>query len=874
MRRLIPIVVVLLLGRTAVADTIVSGTVFLDHDGDGVFGPGDEPVVGTPVVWETTVWAETDALGRYSLRAPRAGIVWARAPEGAAPGPAWGEVPASGEATVDLALAPRVAARPDFIHVSDVHLGNVDVAAATSAITQAEAMAPDAAFLVVTGDILSQTTDAEVADALAAFSRVSLPIVPIPGNHDWHDGGPRYRKAFGPPMYSFDCAGVHFLVLNFNAPFAEQKAFAAADLSRVPMGTEVALFTHVPLDVAEAAELEALGVTWAFTGHLHSNRVIDHDGLVEVNTESLAMGGIDYTPAGFRVVSLAGGELVLRHHAIVDEPVAALVHPGDGATITAGPLELVAAVEAGAPVVAVRARVDGGAPVELAARGGWSYAAPAGTLVPGAHTAELEVTLAGGAVLRRTLGFTAAGPRTPPARPGDWTQYAGSPRHEGRADTLVGAPLTTVWARPLGGHLRGGSVAVAGGRVFAPVVDLADGTRGGLVALDLATGQTLWERRTGQSVTNAPAVADGIVVFGTSDGTLHAVRADTGAPLWTFDAGVDENRRASWLYAAPAIEGDTVVIATETRLAALDLHTGAPRWNRKTGSDALWQGEYAPAAIGGGVVVLVASKKDWRVVALDLADGRERWTTRARLQLAPIIDGDTVILVDNSTHVRVLELATGSERRKVKLYGDKLGHEPYGAAVLDGRLLVVPTPNQKLYAVDVGRGSIRWTLAAGESPLRPVPYGVAGTAFLSAPALAGGLLWVAGADGRLRAVHPNTGVVLWSRDFGVPIVAGVVPAGEYLLVPTFDGTLHALVGAPVDPSLAPPRRTGACAAAPGGPPSGAGLVLLLVAIAAACRRPPAGAGRRARRRRSCARPACPDRRSPSTAPRARSRRSA
>src|SRR5262249_56311661 len=110
-----------------------------------------------------------------------------------------------------------------------------------------------------------------------------------------------------------------------------------------------------------------------------------------------------------------------------------------------------------------------------------------------------------------------------------------------------------VWATAVGGHLRGGSVAVASGRVFVPVDDLADGGRGGVVALDAATGRSLWERRLGYAVHNAPAVAGDLVVVAAANGVVHALDAATGNDVWSDDLGAGLSQNYSWLYAAPSV---------------------------------------------------------------------------------------------------------------------------------------------------------------------------------------------------------------------------------------------------------------------------------------------------------------------------------
>ena len=120
-------------------------------------------------------------------------------------------------------------------------------------------------------------------------------------------------------------------------------------------------------------------------------------------------------------------------------------------------------------------------------------------------------------------------------------------------------------------------LAVAGGRVFAPVVDLcvhgsatrydtvanvdpAKG-RGRFVALDLKTGRKLWERRFPLPDFGCATVANDVVFTSTYDGTVYALRASDGKTLWTghMSAGVN---------ACPAVVGDELLVGAGVPLGA------------------------------------------------------------------------------------------------------------------------------------------------------------------------------------------------------------------------------------------------------------------------------------------------------------------
>src|SRR5262249_20355740 len=153
-------------------------------------------------------------------------------------------------------------------------------------------------------------------------------------------------------------------------------ALALADGAR---GTRVIGFLHFPPaavgDEPFVSGLRARGVSRLFTGHWHQSRTLHYDGVTDYNMSPMAMGGLDMTPGGYRVVTVAGADVRMAYHATVERPILRLVHPLPGACVRAGTIDLVAAAEDGGSPLTVTARIDGGAPVELPAAGGWARVA-------------------------------------------------------------------------------------------------------------------------------------------------------------------------------------------------------------------------------------------------------------------------------------------------------------------------------------------------------------------------------------------------------------------------------------------------------------------------------------------------------------------
>jgi outer membrane protein assembly factor BamB len=806
----------------ATAAVTVDGLVFDDADGDGLPSIGEPGLAGVTVGWETSVFAVTDATGRFTLTAPREGIVWVRTPDGFSPTPAWAAVPASGTARLDLGLERVTRTGPlSFVHASDTHIGLFPQSDVASALLGAASVLPAPAFLVITGDITQGNTVEAFNGLLAALGPIPIPFVPVDGNHDLYDGGTNYRRFLGPTNYSFETGGVHFIVLDFammaNVRDARTRQavldFVRGDVARSAAGTTTVAFTHAPPDDVFADELAAAGVSYLFTGHWHSNRLIERGGLLEINTQPLMMGGIDFTPAGYRVATFLGGELVLSHFSTVDEPVLRVVHPRPGSCAPPGPITVQIAAETGGGMPAVTLELDGGGPIAAMYQGGWSHVAPLTlarenrrlTVRAGAHRLDVDLCI-------EDL------PAPPGALP-DWPELGGSSAHHGRTDARLPPPLRTIWAASVGGYIRGGSPALADGRLFVPVVDVGDGTRGGVVAFDARTGARLWERRTGYAVHNTPAVDGGLVIFGSSRGIVHAVRADSGEPVWEHDLGSGISELASWLYAAPAVADGIVYIGVQRAFAALDRDTGRPLWTVDPSPNGFWLGSFSAAGVGGGVVVASFSRGADGMVAWDAYDGRELWrlpppASRA-VNTAVVIDGDLAYFGNGETVVYAVDLVSSQVRWSRKLHGKGFdwGYGLTAAPALARGKLIVPTAYDALVALDAATGAVEWERGTGPSVLRPVHYQGSGSeAFQAAPVVTDDVVWIGGADGILLALDISSGARLWSVDLGAPILSGAVPSGDMLFVGTWDGTIQALQhGEPCPPGTCKsPGNGGGC----------------------------------------------------------------
>src|SRR5712692_1325069 len=158
-----------------------------------------------------------------------------------------------------------------------------------------------------------------------------------------------------------------------------------------------------------------------------------------------------------------------------------------------------------------------------------------------------------------------------------------------------------------------GSPAVANGIVFIGSTD------GSLYGVDEDTGQQRWKFRTvaSRQVTASPAVVNGVVYFGGFDGVFYAVSADSGTLKWMFQTEYErrfEGRRLhgyppasqtiadSWdLYtSSPAVFNGRVYFGSgDGNVYALDAQSGVRQWKFSTGDVV-----HASPAIANGTVFI------------------------------------------------------------------------------------------------------------------------------------------------------------------------------------------------------------------------------------------------------------------------------
>lgn len=256
------------------------------------------------------------------------------------------------------------------------------------------------------------------------------------------------------------------------------------------------------------------------------------------------------------------------------------------------------------------------------------------------------------------------------------------------------------------------------------LLDDAAKDRTHVVALDLHTGQVLWQ--TWQSpdadalFLNQPVAADGVVYYEIEPSPGHrlltAAEAATGSVHWSSPL------TGTSLAGDPVIDGglvfapighvtDFVTDTVTTDILALDAATPAARWTVVLGSLAP-----GPLAAGGGRVYVTTP--DGNCWAIDGATGQVAWKFKFDDdQPAPLLlASDTLYFGDGQGRLYALDAATGAQRWLAPL-GGAIWRRPAVA----GRRVYLGNSQGYLFALDTG--SVIWkTQNPLEVPFANAPF--------------------------------------------------------------------------------------------------------------------------------------------------------
>lgn len=328
---------------------------------------------------------------------------------------------------------------------------------------------------------------------------------------------------------------------------------------------------------------------------------------------------------------------------------------------------------------------------------------------------------------------------------------------------VIVLPKLAKWEFTTGGIIEASPV-VAGNKVII-------GSRDGKVyALEVASGRLLWDFKGPkfEAFISAPVVGnDKVYVTTNTEGSIIAIQLDTGEKIWQFDT-------KQMMRSSPCItpEGLICVGSFDKHLYALaETQTGAVevRWKFPTAGSI----QSTPRYFDGK---LYFGSDDGNVYCVSTDQGTKIWEfpTGAEVRSSPWVEGGTVYVGSDDGHLYALDANNNGQ----PLWKFRTGGKVRSSAIVCQGQVLVGSTDGKLYRIDPGNGREVWSYDTG----KPIT---------ASPSCEEGKVYFGSNDGSLYALRFETGELIWQGNTGGPINCSPTPADGLVIVGSEDRKAYA-----------------------------------------------------------------------------------
>lgn len=803
-----------LLSASLAASASYSGRVFVDKNQNGTYDKGEKLLRGVKVSDGLNVTVTAND-GTYSLPGhERQRFIFITTPSGYLTYNKHYIKISSATDGYDFGLTPYDAGigkdgSHSFIQVTDAEIFNTTGNDKWVADVRKYAHYKKAAFIVNTGDLCYEKGMTDLIK-LMNTRNMGVPVYYCNGNHDLVKGkyGEEfYENIYGPVYYSFDVAGVHYLVLpmpggDYRPGYTmdDVAKWMKNDLATIKKGTPVYVLTHNVLTYGDdftysgktvAVDLNKFNLKAWIYGHLHTNHIRKQGKVYTICTSCPDKGGIDHSVGTFRVMDIdKNGDFssTLRyaylHNAV---KVASPFGETSSKTLTVNAYSSTSDVKR-----VTFTCFDGKKAVAkdkpLAQKTDWTWTAALG----------LDKKLAGKELRLQVTAFFGDGTKqtaeqsfvyNPNAEAvqtkSNWDNLLGNAAHTGKADPLPDSALSLSWVANVGANIYMTSPIVHDGKLFTASVDEDAKGKAAVFALDAKTGHEIWKFHTEGSIKNTIAITKGKVFAQDALGTLYAIDCNSGKLVWK--AALHTNAIPGVIEGL-ATSGDTVFAGTGKGLAAYEVETGKLIWRNKD-----WgQGEGATSTLSVGDGVVIGSVQWTALHANDAVTGKKLWSASSnglhnRGASAAIHGGLIYIVSDKSFFI--LDAKTGRiVVRKELPYSVDATSTP----LLTDKEIIFGTAKSGIVALDAQTLDEKWHVPTGTALIFTAPYTRPDAQTVeTSPAWSGKYVFAAASDGCIYGINRANGNIAWKHSTGAPSFSSVAISGNTLFATDFGGNVYA-----------------------------------------------------------------------------------
>jgi outer membrane protein assembly factor BamB len=219
-----------------------------------------------------------------------------------------------------------------------------------------------------------------------------------------------------------------------------------------------------------------------------------------------------------------------------------------------------------------------------------------------------------------------------------------------------------LWRHELKSSNKRDKISIGGGLAVAGDKLLVSSGYGYVAALNVDTGQQIWQRRTESPMSGQPAILGERAFVTSTNNEIYALDINTGEVVWTDQAIAETARILS--APSPAVSGEILVAPYSSG----ELIAYLPANGRRLWSDTLTTaGRFTPLSaindiagrpsIEGGYVY--AASHSGVLKAIDARSGQPIWIDTFGSRLGPVLCGDYIFAVGTNGQVVALSKVDG-----------------------------------------------------------------------------------------------------------------------------------------------------------------------------------------------------------------------
>ncbi len=782
----------------------IRGMVFNDFNGNGIQDGGEKGIPGIPVSDGKEI-VLTDSYGIYALTntEKEAQLVFISIPANFRKNSRFYYLlhDSLGQQTFSFPL--RYREKPDqlplhFIQITDIHVQDSSSASHfEQCLAKLDSQDPKAEFIIATGDLVETGS---VVTEFAAYSKAikknNLPIYSVIGNHDLDTGLNRldhFHEFLGPDYYSFDLANWHFIILNSIVESNKQKLWFEKDLQLCAVGKSVLIFQHYPPTQNQVEILCHKNVKAFFTGHWHSNKIFRHEGLYSYNTPPFRFGGIDNSPAGYRMITLEADSIYTQFRYLTPQKHFEIASPAPGSIYSHRNLHIVLNVLNYEEKI-VRVSYNLARPNsfnefgELSPKGEFSWAKLINESLfnDEFHLTLILLTASNQQIKLESTFMVKLAPEIELTATDDCRMFKKETNRNAYWPTPLKPPLGLKWVGFTQGSIDFASPIVVNDLVAIASKDRHNLNTNNICVFDAATGDFKWCFETEAAIHHSLVATADEIIGQDVTGTIYMLDQKSGEAIW--QQTIFEKPAEYWLYATPIVENQRIFAGNAASLAILQSTDGTLLLKKRMGAH--WISTYASPTLYFDKLLIGSMWHNKNLYCLQSETGERSWELAiAGTHAAPMIYQDRGFISTFTGKLVSFNPGNGETFWQQNL-GD--GWAPTTPSASDS-IVVVGSGDGKMLGIDMISGKIRWQFSCHESIFPISPYRTRLQALTSSPVITGNFVYFGATDGYLYALDLHTGKLCWEYKLGFPILSTPAVAGKALYLGAFDGNVYCFV---------------------------------------------------------------------------------